>query len=355
MTSMPSATAASIAATISGALPSRPDIGVGRDGERLVVPDVRARRDPADPRALCERVAVPGGDPGDVRPVARLLGVEGLGGVAPGRAGRRKGAGDDDLRRRVLPPGRADTRPASRTPSDRRTRCRLVDAVVDDPDLDPRAGVREVGGGKLARADRHRVGAGERPVRRRREHLADAGKAGQSWQVARREDDGDAVGDDPVAPVHRRARDAGSQRRSRSAAARHRSAVRLRRRLPRPETASGGARRPGSDRPRTRSERARMSRRAVRGLRREVRGPARASRGLRRRRPPLVGGVCAMRMKGLEPPRPYGHTDLNRARLPIPPHPRGCPAYRRPGRECPRATGCGSEAGDCRDVPRRRG
>ncbi len=33
----------------------------------------------------------------------------------------------------------------------------------------------------------------------------------------------------------------------------------------------------------------------------------------------------AMRMRGLEPPRPYGHTDLNRARLPIPPHPRGRP------------------------------
>src|SRR5512135_736413 len=30
-----------------------------------------------------------------------------------------------------------------------------------------------------------------------------------------------------------------------------------------------------------------------------------------------------MRMRGLEPPRPYGHTDLNRARLPIPPHPLG--------------------------------
>ncbi len=29
-----------------------------------------------------------------------------------------------------------------------------------------------------------------------------------------------------------------------------------------------------------------------------------------------------MRMRGLEPPRPSGHTDLNRARLPIPPHPR---------------------------------
>ena len=41
-----------------------------------------------------------------------------------------------------------------------------------------------------------------------------------------------------------------------------------------------------------------------------------------------VGGAgrgrgSRMRMRGLEPPRPYGHTDLNRARLPIPPHPRG--------------------------------
>jgi hypothetical protein len=30
-----------------------------------------------------------------------------------------------------------------------------------------------------------------------------------------------------------------------------------------------------------------------------------------------------MRMRGLEPPRAEAHTDLNRARLPIPPHPRG--------------------------------
>src|SRR5437016_10458672 len=30
-----------------------------------------------------------------------------------------------------------------------------------------------------------------------------------------------------------------------------------------------------------------------------------------------------MRMRGLEPPRGRRHTDLNRARLPIPPHPRG--------------------------------
>ncbi len=33
--------------------------------------------------------------------------------------------------------------------------------------------------------------------------------------------------------------------------------------------------------------------------------------------------IPKMRMRGLEPPRGCPHTDLNRARLPIPPHPRG--------------------------------
>src|SRR5262245_26016174 len=36
-----------------------------------------------------------------------------------------------------------------------------------------------------------------------------------------------------------------------------------------------------------------------------------------------------MRMRGLEPPRPERHTDLNRARLPIPPHPRTRDSSRR--------------------------
>src|SRR5579872_631492 len=36
--------------------------------------------------------------------------------------------------------------------------------------------------------------------------------------------------------------------------------------------------------------------------------------------------VLRVRMRGLEPPRPKGHTDLNRARLPIPPHPLECTA-----------------------------
>ncbi len=45
--------------------------------------------------------------------------------------------------------------------------------------------------------------------------------------------------------------------------------------------------------------------------------------GTPRWRIPSLRTIGRMRMRGLEPPRPYGHTDLNRARLPIPPHPRG--------------------------------
>ena len=43
------------------------------------------------------------------------------------------------------------------------------------------------------------------------------------------------------------------------------------------------------------------------------------------------GPRAHMRMRGLEPPRPERHTDLNRARLPIPPHPRADDSSRRHG------------------------
>ena len=53
------------------------------------------------------------------------------------------------------------------------------------------------------------------------------------------------------------------------------------------------------------------------GVRRKAtpRRPARSKTG-------PSGPRSHMRMRGLEPPRPERHTDLNRARLPIPPHPR---------------------------------
>lgn len=45
-----------------------------------------------------------------------------------------------------------------------------------------------------------------------------------------------------------------------------------------------------------------------------------------------VGATCCVRKGGVEPPRPWvGHSDLNAARLPIPPHaqvPEACPSTR---------------------------
>ncbi len=46
-----------------------------------------------------------------------------------------------------------------------------------------------------------------------------------------------------------------------------------------------------------------------------------------------------MRMRGIEPPRVLPHKNLNLARLPIPPHPRGWKVYEtadRPARACQR-------------------
>lgn len=34
-----------------------------------------------------------------------------------------------------------------------------------------------------------------------------------------------------------------------------------------------------------------------------------------------------MRLKGFEPPRAFAHTDLNRARIPVPPQPRDSQLY----------------------------
>ena len=55
-------------------------------------------------------------------------------------------------------------------------------------------------------------------------------------------------------------------------------------------------------------------------------GHFRAARPRQRTASGIVARKRRVRMRGLEPPRPYGHTDLNRARLPIPPHPRGAVA-----------------------------
>ena len=97
---------------------------------------------PLTAQAVRERVRVPGGDPGDVRRMTRLVGVERLVGVLPRRTGWGEGTGHDHLRGRVR--GLALREPVGhRVPVGIEKRMPLVDAVVDDPDLDPGAGVRQ--------------------------------------------------------------------------------------------------------------------------------------------------------------------------------------------------------------------
>ena len=83
----------------------------------------------------------------------------------------------------------------------------LVDAVVDDPDLDPGAGVPERRAGQVPRADGGRVGAGERLVGDVGEDLLHAGEAREPWKLAARNDDRQPVGDQPIPPADGRRRD----------------------------------------------------------------------------------------------------------------------------------------------------
>ena len=74
-------------------------------------------------------------------------------------------------------------------------------------------------------------------------------------------------------------------------------------------------------------------RRRARGARASARRRKRRARTRRDVAPSVKRGPAGprshMRMRGLEPPRPERHTDLNRARLPIPPHPRADDSSRR--------------------------
>ena len=120
------------------------------------------------------------GDPGDVRRVPRLLGIERLGGMTPGRTRGRERACDDHLRRRVrgLPFGEAVGHRVSGRVEDRLP---LVASVVDDADLDPGARRGERRPLDLACTDRRGVGAGLQVVGRLREDAAHAGEARHLW------------------------------------------------------------------------------------------------------------------------------------------------------------------------------
>src|SRR5690349_1012758 len=171
--------------------------------EDAVVPEPGSRRhttQPGDRRMVrarwSRRARIACGDPCDVRPVEGCLSVEWQLPLGAGARARER-ARNDHLRRRELrlapgEPGRiAETRRAEE-------RVRLVDAVVDDADLDPVAAVT----GRRP----HLVGADDRRALVGIERVADARidpghrvEPRQRRQFARRQRDREAVENDPVA------------------------------------------------------------------------------------------------------------------------------------------------------------
>ena len=127
-------------------------------------------------------------------------------GVLPGRARRRERPRDDHLRGRIggvplrIPGGH---RVAGRVEE----RVRLVDALVDDADLDPLARGREVGAPHRGCADQLGTAVEERVVRDARVDLRDSRHRREPGDVGARHDDGDPVQDDTVVPADPRVRD----------------------------------------------------------------------------------------------------------------------------------------------------
>ena len=129
---MPSLTAASIPAAISGALPSSPTPDVGTGAVVLMYArGATPERPPGRPR---RHAGVAGRDPGDMRRVDEFSGSNGFEAWTQLGVRRREGPCDDDLGGRVggLPFGKpAGVEKAASIEE----RVGLVDTVVDDPDL----------------------------------------------------------------------------------------------------------------------------------------------------------------------------------------------------------------------------
>ena len=311
---MPSATAASIAAAISALLPSSPKSG-RRDGERLVVADVgvRARRR----KACCRRPACRGRRP-----------------RCPRRASRGTTRSGRTASTRTSTSATAARTCAARSPSGSCTAVcpfgnpggywkpvglkygwRRVEAVVDDPDLHPVPGGLEVRAPELVGADLLRAelgrrargsGRSARPRRRPAPARASRPRSAAARPRARSRRAGSASGSaTPGASVRSRADDRCLLRLDAAQVAR----------------VARGEQRAAED-----CERRRLQRHDDLGRRHGRRpnpSPGETDGGECRRTEEDERDVVRVRMRGLEPPRPYGHTDLNRARLPIPPHPRG--------------------------------
>ena len=145
-------------------------------------------------------------DPGDVRSVLGVLGVERYAGVLPRRPRRRERARDDHLRGRearvslgVARRGRVALRVEERM--------RLVDALVDDPDLLALARGRERRAPERGGADQLGCAVERRVKGRRRPDFRDAGDARERGDLLRRDDDREAVQGHREPPADERARD----------------------------------------------------------------------------------------------------------------------------------------------------
>ena len=197
-----------------GRVPVQPEV-LGRDGQHLVVAEICVRRDARERAAVGDRArrVVAGGDPGDMGRVLRVGRVEGGARVLPRVRGRRERPRDDHLRGRVP---RIPLREAGRHRVAARVEepVRLVDAVVDDADLDPVARrVEQRCVPELVGADQLRAAVEQRPVGDARPDLRDARNGGEPPELRARDDDGEAVEHDLVAPGDAGAGDGGGDAR----------------------------------------------------------------------------------------------------------------------------------------------
>ena len=136
--------------------------------------------------------------------------IERAAGVAPARLGRRERTSDDHLGGRVRPLALRVSRRHSvaRRPEERVC---AIDAIVDDPDLDPVPSGREPGPPERRRADEAGAGVERGGVADARIDLGHTRTRPQSCELRPWQHDGQAVEHGPVSPAHLGLRDVAEQ------------------------------------------------------------------------------------------------------------------------------------------------
>lgn len=136
----------------------------------------------------------------------RELRIERLRGVPPRRRRRREGPGGDHLRGRERPLTLREPR-RHREPGSPEERVRLIQAVVDDADLQALPGGGEVGPPERRRPDQARAAVEQSAVPQARIDVSDARERREPLNLISPDDYSQAVQDDPVAPPHLGARE----------------------------------------------------------------------------------------------------------------------------------------------------